>query len=133
MALLDELVQEEDLDPEVMGQTSSTFKNLPELEKIRRLIQMDLLEESHLLRKMSDRYNLPLLSTTLDEVQNYENLPLSKQLYERTGILPMRLGSKCACLLSVSVKLVEDESGCLSSRRIDLLVFSTTAANRSTA
>ena len=56
MALLDELVQEEDLDPEVMGQTSSAFKNLPELEKIRRLIQMDLLEEPHLLRKMSDRY-----------------------------------------------------------------------------
>jgi len=76
MALLDELVQEEDLDPEVMGQTSSAFKNLPELEKIRRLIQMDLLEEPHLLRNMSDRYNLPLLSTTLDEVQNYENLPL---------------------------------------------------------
>ena len=101
MALLDELVQEEDLGPEVIGQTSSTLKNLPELEKIRRLIQMDLLEESHLLQKMSDRYNLPLLSTTLDEVQNYENLPLSKQLYERTGILTMRLGSKCACMLSV--------------------------------
>jgi hypothetical protein len=28
-------VQEEDLDPEVMGQTSSAFKNLPELEKIK--------------------------------------------------------------------------------------------------
>ena len=55
MALLDELVQEEDLDPEVMGQTSSAFKNLPELEKIRRLIQMDLLKEPHLLRNMSDR------------------------------------------------------------------------------
>ncbi len=52
MALLDELVQEEDLDPEVMGQTSSTFKSLPELEKIRRLIQMDLLEEPHLLQNM---------------------------------------------------------------------------------
>ena len=62
---------------------------------------MDLLEETHLLQKMSDRYNFLLLSTTLDEVQNYENLPLSKQLFERTGILPMRLGSKCACLLSV--------------------------------
>ena len=62
---------------------------------------MDLLEEPHLLWNMSDCYDLPLLSTTLDEVQNYENLPLSKQLYERTGILPMRLGSKCACLLSV--------------------------------
>ena len=61
MALLDELVHEEDLDPEVMRQTSNAFKNLPELEKIRRLIQMDLLEEPHLLRKMSDRYNLPLL------------------------------------------------------------------------
>ena len=55
MALLDELVHEEDLDPEVMGQTSSAFKNLPELEKIRRLIQMDLLEEPHLLQNMSDR------------------------------------------------------------------------------
>jgi len=52
MALLDELVKEEDLDPEVMGQTNSTFKNLPALEKIRRLIQMDLLEESHLIQKM---------------------------------------------------------------------------------
>ena len=61
MALLDELVQEEDLDPEVMGQTSSAFKNLPELEKIRRLIQIDLLEEPHLLQNMLDRYNLPLL------------------------------------------------------------------------
>ena len=64
---------------------------------------MDLLEESHILWKMSDLYNLPMLSTTLDEVQNYENLPLSKQLYEHTGILPMRLGSKCACLLSVQL------------------------------
>ena len=68
MALLDELVHEEDLDPEVMGQNSSAFKNLPELEKIRRLIQMNLLEEPHLLQNMSDRYNLPLLSTTLEEV-----------------------------------------------------------------
>ena len=41
MALLDELVQEEDLDPEVMGQTSSAFKNIPELEKIRHLIQIE--------------------------------------------------------------------------------------------
>ena len=77
MALLDELVLKEDLDPEVIGQSSSAFKNLPELEKIRRLIQMVLLEEPHLLRNMSDRYNLPLLSTNLDEVQNYENPPLS--------------------------------------------------------
>ena len=68
MALLDELVHEEDLDPEVMGQTSSAFKNLPELEKIRSLIQMDLLEKPHLLQNMSNRYNLPLLSTTLDKV-----------------------------------------------------------------
>ena len=78
MALLDELVHEEDLDLEVMGQTSSAFNNLPELEKIRSLIQMDLLEKPHLLQNMSNRYNLPLLSITLDEVQNYENLPLSK-------------------------------------------------------
>ena len=55
MALLDELVQKEDLDLEVMRQTSSTFKNFPELEKIRRLIQMDLLEEPHLLQNMSNR------------------------------------------------------------------------------
>jgi len=34
MALLDELVQEEDLDPEVMGQTSSAFKNLPGLQAV---------------------------------------------------------------------------------------------------
>ena len=71
MALLNELVQEEDLDPEVMGPTGSAFKNLPELEKIKCLIQMDLLEESHLLQNMSDYYNIPLLSTTLDEIQNY--------------------------------------------------------------
>jgi len=34
-------MQEEDLDPEVMGQTSSAFKNIPELEKIRHLIQIE--------------------------------------------------------------------------------------------
>ena len=71
MALLDELVHEEDLDLEVMGQTSSASKNLPQLEKIRRLIKMDLLEEFILLQNMSDYYNIPLLSTTLDEIQNY--------------------------------------------------------------
>ena len=71
MALLDELVHEEDLDLEVMGQTSSASKNLPQLEKIRRLIKMDLLEEFLLLQNMSDYYNIPLLSTTLDEIQNY--------------------------------------------------------------
>ena len=68
MALLDELVQEEDFYPEVMGQNSSTFRNFLELEKIRRLIQMDLLEEPHLLQNMSNRYNLPLISTTFDKV-----------------------------------------------------------------
>ena len=71
MALLDELVHEEDLYLEVMGQTSSASKNLPQLEKIRRLIKMDLLEEFILLQNMSDYYNIPLLSTTLDEIQNY--------------------------------------------------------------
>ena len=64
MALLDELVLKEDLDPEVIGQTSSAFKNLPELEKIRRLIQMDLLEEPHLLRNMSDLYNPAAFNNT---------------------------------------------------------------------
>ena len=71
MALLDELVHEEDLDLDVMGQTSSASKNLPQLEKIRRLIKMDLLEEFLLLQNMSEYYNIPLLSTTLDEIQNY--------------------------------------------------------------
>ena len=65
------------------------------------MIQMDLLEKPHFLQNMSNRYNLPLLLTTLDEVQNYENLTLSKQLYKRNGILPIGLGSNCACLLSV--------------------------------
>ena len=71
MALLDELVHEEDLYLEVMGQTSSASKNLPQLEKIRGLIKMDLLEEFLLLQNMSDYYNITLLSTTLDEIQNY--------------------------------------------------------------
>ena len=101
MGLLDELVQEEDLDPEVMRQTGSTYLNLSELEKIRHLIQMDLLDESQLLRNLSNRYGLPLLSNTRDEVQNHEKTLLAKQLYERTGILAMRFGSKCAGLLSV--------------------------------
>ena len=101
MGLLDELVHEEDLDPEVMRQTGSTYLNLSELEKIRHLIQMDLLDESQLLRNLSNRYGLPLLSNTGDEVQNHEKPLFSKQLYERTGILAMRFGSKCVGLLSV--------------------------------
>ncbi len=101
MGLLDELVQEGDLDPEVMRQTGNTYQNLSELEKIQRLLQMDLLDEFHLLRNLSTRYGLPLFSTTRDEVHNHENLLLSKQVYERTGILPMRLGTKCAGLVSV--------------------------------
>ena len=83
MGLLDELVQQEDLDQEVMRQTGSTYLNLSELEKVRHLIQMDLLDESQLLQNLSIRYGLPLLSITRDEVQNHENLLLSKQLYKR--------------------------------------------------
>ena len=92
MGLLDELVQEEDLDPEVRRQTDSTYMNLSELEKNQHLIQMDLLDESQLLRNLSSRYVLPLLSNIRDEVQNHENPLLSKQLYERKGILAMRFG-----------------------------------------
>jgi len=55
MGLLDELVQKEDLDPEVLRQSGSTYKSLSELEKIQRLIQMDLLDESHFLRNLSVR------------------------------------------------------------------------------
>ena len=62
---------------------------------------MDSPDESQLLRSLSFRYGLLLLSNTRDEVQNHENLLLSKQLYKRTGILAMRFGSKCAGLLSV--------------------------------
>ena len=50
MGLLDELVHEEDLDPEVMRQTGSTYLNLSELEKIRHLIQMDLLESNQIIQ-----------------------------------------------------------------------------------
>ena len=59
---------------------------------------MDLLDDSQLLRNLSFRYGLPLLSNARDEAQNHENLLLSKQMYERTGILAMRFGSKCAGL-----------------------------------
>jgi len=128
MGLLDELVHEEDLDPEVMRQTGSTYLNLSELEKIRHLIQMDLLDESQLLRNLSNRYGLPLLSNTHVEVQNHEKPLFSKQLYERTGILAMRFGSKCVAVVC-SVELVERESGDLSVGRTCLLVFSATAAN----
>jgi hypothetical protein len=38
MGLLEELVQEEDLDPEVMRKTDSTYLNLSELKKLRHLI-----------------------------------------------------------------------------------------------
>ena len=47
---------------------------------------MDLLDESQLLRNLSFRYGLPLLSNARDEAQNHENPLLSKQMYERTGI-----------------------------------------------
>ena len=69
-------------------------------EKIQRMIQMDLLDESKLLQNLSDRYGLPLLSTAREEVQNHENPALTKQIYERTGILPVRLETKLVGLLS---------------------------------
>jgi len=59
---------------------------------------MDLLDESQLLRNLSFRYGLPLLSNARDEAQNHEKPLLSKQMYERTGILAMRFGPKCAGL-----------------------------------
>ena len=65
------------------------------------MIQIDLLDESQLLRSLSFRYGLSLLSNTRDEAQNHGNPLLSKQLYERTGILAMRFGSLCAVLLSI--------------------------------
>ena len=65
------------------------------------MINLDLLDESQLLRNLSFHYGLALLSNTSDEVQNHENPLLSNQLYERTGILAMLFGSKCAGLLSV--------------------------------
>ena len=84
MGLLEEIVQERDLDPELMRQTSSTFQNLSKFEKIQRLNLMDLLEESHLLQNLSARYDLPMFSTTHD-AQNHENLPLSKKLFAVPG------------------------------------------------
>ena len=65
------------------------------------MIQIYLLDESQLLRNLSFRYGLSLLSNIRDEVQNHWNPLLSKQLYERTGILAIRFGSFCAGLLSV--------------------------------
>jgi hypothetical protein len=58
MGSLDELVQEEDLDQEMRRKTDSNYLNLLELEKIQYLIQMDLLDESKLLRNFVN----PLLS-----------------------------------------------------------------------
>ena len=50
MGLLDKLVQETNLDLEVIGESGNTYLNLSELEKIQRLIQMDLFDESKLLQ-----------------------------------------------------------------------------------
>ena len=100
MGLLDKLVQEKNLDLEVISESGSTYLNLSELEKIQRLIQMDLLDESKLLQNLSDRYGLPLLSTAREEIQNRENPALTNQISEQTGILPVRLGTKLVGLLS---------------------------------
>ena len=67
---------------------------------------MDLLDESQLLRNLSSRYGLPLLSNIRDEVQNHEKPLLSKQLYKSTGILDIRFGSKCVGLLLVQSNLL---------------------------
>ena len=52
MGLLDKLVQETNLDLEVISESGSTYLNLSELEKIQRLIQMDLFDESKLLQNL---------------------------------------------------------------------------------
>ncbi len=101
MGLLDELIQQEELDPDLLRQSGSSFQNLSEFEKIQRLIQMELLEESQLLKQLSTRFNLPLFFRTENHVLHHEDLPLTKQLYESTGILPMRFGKKCIGLLSI--------------------------------
>ena len=60
------------------------------------------MDESKLLQVLLDRYGLPLISTSREEVQNYENPALTKQIFKRTGILPVYLGTKLIRLLSVN-------------------------------
>ena len=84
MGLFDKLVQETNLDLGVISASGSTYLNLSELEKIQRLIQVDLMDESKLLQILSDRYGLPLLSTSRKEVQNYEITALTKQIFKVT-------------------------------------------------
>ena len=62
MGSLDKLVQETNLDLEVISKSGSTYLNLSELEKIQRLIQMDLLDESKLLQNTN--------SSQLDTLHN---------------------------------------------------------------
>ena len=55
MGLFDKLVQETNLDLGEISESGSTYLNLSELEKIQRLIQVDLMDESKLLQILSDR------------------------------------------------------------------------------
>ena len=71
MGLLDKLVQETNLDLEVISESGSTYLNLSELEKIQRLVQVGLMDESKLLQILSDRYGLPQLSPTATQLQQF--------------------------------------------------------------
>ena len=55
IGFLDKLLQETNLDLEVISESGSTYLNLSELEKIKRLVQVDLMDESKLLQNLSDR------------------------------------------------------------------------------
>ena len=46
------------------------------------------MDESKLLQILSDRYGLPLLSTSRKEVQNYEITALTKQIFNQWGQRP---------------------------------------------
>ena len=78
---------------------------------------MDLLEDSPLLQNLTARYDLLCSLQRVMKSKITKTLSLSIKLFERTVILNINLGSEVHLSVVNSIKLVENESGSLSSGR----------------
>ncbi|MGK5092925.1 GspE/PulE family protein [Deltaproteobacteria bacterium TL4] len=101
MTLLDQLISQGLVDVSLLAQLGESVNSLSDLEKLRRLIRQELLDEYKLLPVLAQRYQISMLSEFSMSLQEIEDIAFSRMVYEKKHVLLVRRQGQSIGLLSI--------------------------------
>ena len=102
MRLIERVCEENLLNPQVLASANENSHVKSDMGQVQRLSKMNLLDEDSLLKLLSSRYGILMLSKASQVVKTRPEVEQVKTIFEATQILPILSGNRDGALLGIN-------------------------------